>query len=57
MYGLVIVNPIPGGLKESYEGFRIMTLPVRSDGAIFPAARRIGKFQGTIAPTTPNGVY
>jgi len=45
------------GAASAYEGFKIMTLPVRSAGAIFPVASKMGKFHGTIAPTTPSGVY
>ena len=38
------------------EGLTMMVLPATSAGAIFHTANRIGKFHGTIAPTTPRGV-
>lgn len=41
----------------THEGFMIITFPVRRAGAILPVARRSGKFQGTMAATTPMGVY
>ncbi len=37
------------------EGFSTIELPVASAGASFHAAISIGKFHGTIAPTTPSG--
>ena len=39
----------------SFDGFTITLLPAASAGATFHAAIRIGKFQGTTAPTTPIG--
>src|SRR5260370_670590 len=39
----------------SRDGLTTMELPLASAGAIFHAAIRIGKFQGTTAPTTPIG--
>ena len=36
-------------------GFTITTFPQASAGAIFQAASNRGKFQGTIAATTPTG--
>ncbi len=36
-------------------GFRMTVLPHASAGATFQAARSSGKFQGTIAATTPRG--
>jgi hypothetical protein len=36
-------------------GFTTIVLPAASAGAIFRAASRSGKFQGTIAATTPSG--
>jgi hypothetical protein len=42
--------------SQAYDGLTIMTLPVNSAGAILPHASIIGKFHGTIAPTTPSGV-
>jgi hypothetical protein len=41
------------GVSEA--GFRTIVLPTASAGAIFQEASRNGKFQGTIAPTTPSG--
>jgi hypothetical protein len=38
------------------DGLTIIVHPATRAGAIFHAASRIGKFQGTIAPTTPTGV-
>jgi len=35
----------------------MIVFPVRTAGEIFPAARLMGKFQGTIPTTTPRGVY
>lgn len=35
----------------------MITLPVKRAGASLPVARRRGKFHGTMAPTTPIGVY
>ena len=39
----------------SRDGLTIIEFPVARAGAIFQAAMRIGKFQGTTAPTTPTG--
>src|ERR1700694_2853641 len=36
-------------------GLRTTALPAASAGASFQVAIRIGKFHGTISPTTPNG--
>ena len=41
------------GVSEA--GFRTTVFPAASAGAIFQEASRNGKFQGTIAPTTPTG--
>lgn len=43
--------------RKAYEGLRMTTFPVSRAGAIFPAATRRGKFQGTMAAATPRGVY
>ena len=37
-------------------GFKTIVLPAAIAGAIFQAAMSRGKFQGTIAPTTPSGL-
>ena len=37
------------------DGFRMNELPAASAGPIFQAAMMSGKFQGTIAATTPTG--
>lgn len=42
---------------KTYEGLRMTTFPVSIAGAIFPAATKRGKFQGTMAAATPRGVY
>ena len=39
------------------DGFTTMQLPVLKAGAIFQIARDTGKFQGTMAPTTPSGSW
>src|SRR5687767_263834 len=39
----------------SSAGFNTTVFPQASAGATFHAASEIGKFHGTIAPTTPNG--
>lgn len=39
------------------EGLTITVFPQISDDATLPRARKTGKFQGTIAPTTPSGKY
>ena len=38
-------------------GFSTMQLPAAKAGASFQTAIRIGKFQGMIWPTTPNGSW
>ena len=38
-------------------GLRTNALPAASAGASFQMAIRIGKFHGTISPTTPNGSW
>lgn len=42
---------------KAYEGLMMTTFPVSKAGAIFPAAIKRGKFQGTMAAATPKGVY
>ena len=37
------------------EGFRMTELPIASAGANFQLAIKSGKFQGTMAATTPSG--
>lgn len=44
-------------VSKAYDGLRMTAFPVRIAGAIFPAATRRGKFQGTMAAATPKGVY
>lgn len=44
-------------MSTAYDGLRMTTFPVKIAGAIFPAATKRGKFQGTMAAATPKGVY
>ena len=39
----------------SSAGFKMAQFPAASAGAIFREAMRIGKFHGTMSPTTPSG--
>ena len=39
----------------SGDGFQMMVLPATSAGKIFQEGTAIGKFQGVIRPTTPDG--
>ncbi len=47
------MNSADSGVLEA--GFRTTELPVASDGASFQAVVESGKFQGTMAVTTPSG--
>ncbi len=49
-------SPRRSAVSGEYEaGLRIAVLPAASAGPTFQAAIMIGKFQGTIRPTTPIG--
>jgi hypothetical protein len=48
-----IKNMIDAGVCSA--GFKTTQLPAASAGANFQTAIKIGKFQGMIWPTTPNG--
>ncbi len=49
-------SPSRSAVRGEYDaGLRIAVLPAASAGPTFQAAIMIGKFQGTISPTTPIG--